>query len=136
MKDLLYSDIQYGATLVKSQLVHMCRSFPDGQAPTSSGSSIAVGDSCQVLAAWDGRENPSSRGAELFREFWYPDELTPSLTGVLGLASSPWLHPFSAADPVHTPYGPEHCDQSGPGGVRGRPGRPDGGSRPVPRRAR
>ena len=34
LKDLMYSDIQYGATLVKSQLVAMCRSFPHGLAPT------------------------------------------------------------------------------------------------------
>ena len=85
MKNLLYSDIQYGATLVKSQLVTMCRSFPHGQAPTSNGHTIAVGNSCQILADWNGRENPGSRGAELFREFWYPDDLTPSRTGVLGL---------------------------------------------------
>jgi acyl-homoserine-lactone acylase len=105
MKNLLYSDVQYGATLVQSQLVAMCRSFPHGQAPTSNGHAIAVGDSCQVLADWNGRENPGSRGAELFREFWYPDSVTPSLTGVLGLATSPWQHRFSAVNPVNTPYG-------------------------------
>jgi hypothetical protein len=39
MRNLLYSDIQYGATLVKSQLVSMCRSFPGGRVPTSTGTS-------------------------------------------------------------------------------------------------
>jgi acyl-homoserine-lactone acylase len=96
MKNLLYSDIQYGATLVKSQLVSMCRSFPGGLAPTSAGGTIAVGSSCRVLAAWNGRENPSSRGAVLFRAFW---------AGALSLPRGPWSHPYRAAAPLTTPSG-------------------------------
>jgi acyl-homoserine-lactone acylase len=97
LKSLMYSDIQYGATLVKGQLVAMCRAFPGGQAPTSNGpGTIAVGDSCNVLAAWDGKENPGSRGAVLFRAFW---------GNALALPGGPWSHPFTAADPVATPYG-------------------------------
>jgi acyl-homoserine-lactone acylase len=96
LKDLMYSDIQYGATLVKSQLVAMCRSFPHGLAPTSGGGTIPVGDSCDVLAAWHGRENPGSRGAVLFADFW---------GSALNLPASPWSHPFQVTDPVHTPYG-------------------------------
>jgi acyl-homoserine-lactone acylase len=95
MKNLMFSDIQFGASLVKPQLVSMCRSFPGGLAPTSTGT-IAVGDSCSVLAAWNGRENPSSRGAVLFREFWESASQVPG---------GPWTHPFSAANPVNTPYG-------------------------------
>jgi len=94
MKDLMYSDIQYGATLVKTQLVRMCRSFPGGRAPTGPGHTIAVGASCRVLAAWNGTEDPASRGAVLFRAFWEN-----------ALPQDPWSHPFNAADPVHTPYG-------------------------------
>ena len=96
MKNLMYSDIEYGATLVKSQLVAMCRSFPRGLAPTSTGKKIAVGDSCNVLAAWNDRENPGSRGAVLFADFW-------------GMALSDWnatwSHPFQVSDPVQTPNG-------------------------------
>jgi acyl-homoserine-lactone acylase len=95
MKNLMFSDIQYGASLVKPRLVSMCRSFPHGLAPTSNGT-IAVGDSCNVLAAWNGRENPGSRGAALFREFW---------ENALSVPAGPWTHPFSAANPVNTPYG-------------------------------
>jgi acyl-homoserine-lactone acylase len=95
MKNLMYSEIQYGASLVKSQLVAMCRSFPGGLAPTSSGT-IPVGDSCSVLAAWNGRDDIGSRGAELFRDFWQ---------NALGVPNGPWSHPFSAANPVNTPYG-------------------------------
>ena len=96
MKNLFYSDIQYGASLVKPELVDMCRAFPDGKAPTSTGSTTPVGDSCNVLAAWDGRENPGSRGAVLFREFW---------RRALSPPSEPWTHPFDVAPPVTTPYG-------------------------------
>lgn len=96
MKNLMYSDIPYGATLVKSQLVTMCRSFPRGRAPIGARRTIAVGDSCRVLAAWNNRENPGSRGAVLFRAFW---------DNALSLPNGPWAHPFSAASPVSTPNG-------------------------------
>jgi acyl-homoserine-lactone acylase len=94
MKNLMYSDIQYGASLVKSQLVAMCRSFPGGLAPTGGGGTIPVGNSCNVLAAWDGRENPGSRGAVLFADFWGN-----------ALQGDPWAHPFQVSDPLQTPYG-------------------------------
>lgn len=96
MVNLMFSDVQFGASLVKSQLVAMCRALPGGLAPTSAGSTIAVADSCDVLAKWDGRENPDSRGAVLFRAFW---------ENALNLPQSPWATPFDAADPVNTPNG-------------------------------
>jgi acyl-homoserine-lactone acylase len=96
MKNLMFSDVQYGATLVKSQLVSMCRSFPGGAAPTSTGGTIAVSDSCSVLAAWDGRENVGSRGAVLFRRFWQN-----ALSNPAGLFTTP----FSAGSPLTTPNG-------------------------------
>lgn len=102
LKNLMYSDVQYGARLVKRQLVAMCRSFPGGRAPTSTGT-IAVGGSCRVLAAWGGRENPGSRGAVLFRAFW---------ENALGLPGGPWSHPFTAAAPVATPYGLDTASKS------------------------
>jgi acyl-homoserine-lactone acylase len=103
LKNLMYSDVQYGATLVKPALVAMCRSFPGGLAPTSSGGTIPVGDSCGVLAAWNDRENPGSRGAVLFADFWGE---------ALSLPDGPWSHPFQVSDPVHTPYG---LDTASPG---------------------
>jgi acyl-homoserine-lactone acylase len=74
----------------------MCRSFPGGLAPTSAGGTIAVGNSCRVLAAWNDRENPSSRGAVLFRAFW---------SGAVSLPRGPWSHPYRAAAPLTTPSG-------------------------------
>jgi acyl-homoserine-lactone acylase len=96
VKNLMLSDIQYGATLVKPQLVALCRSLPGGLAPTSSGGTIAVGDACDVLAGWDGRENVDSRGAVLFRDFW---------ERALSLPEGPWAVAFDPADPVSTPNG-------------------------------
>jgi acyl-homoserine-lactone acylase len=95
MENLMFSNNQYGATLVKPQLVAMCRSFSGGLAPTDSGT-ISVGDSCSVLAAWDGKENPGSQGDVLFRDFW---------ERVLSLPNGPWSHPFDAANPINTPSG-------------------------------
>jgi acyl-homoserine-lactone acylase len=103
MQNLFYSDIQYGASLVRSQLVAMCRSFPAGMAPTSSGTPVPVGNSCDTLAFWNGREDLGSRGAVLFRDFW---------ERALALPEGPWLHPFSASDPVNTPYGLNPADPS------------------------
>jgi acyl-homoserine-lactone acylase len=74
----------------------MCRSFPGGLAPTSSGPPVAVGPACDVLAGWDLHENLGSRGAVLFRRFW---------ERALGAKPAPWSHPFDVGDPVHTPYG-------------------------------
>jgi acyl-homoserine-lactone acylase len=96
MKNLMFSEIQYGASLVKSQLVTMCNAFPGGLAPTSSGGTMAVADSCSVLAAWNGRDDTDSPGAVLFRDFWLH---------ALHMPNGPWSHPFSASDPVNTPYG-------------------------------
>lgn len=96
MKNLMFSDIQYGASLVKPQLVEMCRSFPGGLAPTSTAGTIGVGDACNVLAAWNGREDIGSRGAVLFRAFW---------DNALFAPPGPWSTPFNPASPLSTPSG-------------------------------
>jgi hypothetical protein len=74
----------------------MCRSFPGGRVPTSTGHRIAANDSCRVLAARNNRENPASRGAVLFRYLW---------RNALNMPGAPWSHPFSAASPRTTPTG-------------------------------
>jgi acyl-homoserine-lactone acylase len=96
MKNLMFSDIQYGALLVKPQLVKMCRAFPGGLAPTSTGGTIPVGNACNVLAAWNGREDIGSRGAVLFRVFW---------DNALASPAGPWSTPFNPASPLSTPSG-------------------------------
>jgi acyl-homoserine-lactone acylase len=96
VQHLMYSDVQYGATLVKPQLVALCEALPGGRAPTGGGGSIAVGDACGVLARWNDREDPEARGALLFRDFW---------ERALNLPEQIWATPFDVNDPIHTPSG-------------------------------
>jgi acyl-homoserine-lactone acylase len=81
MQRLEYSDIQFGATLAKLATVAMCNGFPGGMAPTTSGTPVAVGTSCAVLAQWNGRENPDARGAVLWRAFWERALYAPASAG-------------------------------------------------------
>ncbi len=92
MQNMVFSDRQYGGELARDAAVQMCRSF-GGNAPSSNGP-VPVGNACDVLAAWDLRENLDSRGAILFRRF---------IGRALGSNTSPWSTPFDAADPVNTP---------------------------------
>jgi acyl-homoserine-lactone acylase len=93
LQDLLYSDRQHAGELTRDDVVAMCKGFPGGFAPSSSGP-VAVGDSCDVLAAWDVQDGLDSRGAILFRRFW---------TRAAGAAAGLWLTPFDVNDPVNTP---------------------------------
>ena len=103
VQNLMYSDIQYGASLVKPQLVALCQALPGGLAPTTGGGTIAVGDACGVLADWSGREDPNASGAVLFREFW---------ERALALPEGPWATAFNVADPVNTPSGLNTSDKA------------------------
>jgi acyl-homoserine-lactone acylase len=97
MQNMVFGDRQYGGELVRDEAVNMCRAFPGGMAPTASGS-VAVGNACDVLAAWDQHENLDSKGAILFRRFW---------EHALGVTGGPWKNAFNASDPVNTPNGLE-----------------------------
>jgi acyl-homoserine-lactone acylase len=96
MQDILFGDRNYSGELARDDAVAMCRQFEaaGGQAPTSSGGTVAVGNACDVLAAWDLHDSASSRGAVLWRRFW---DRAGAATG------GPWLHPFDSSDPVNTP---------------------------------
>ncbi len=101
MQDLLFSNRQHAAELTRKDIVEMCQGFPGGFAPSDKGP-VAVGNACDVLAKWDGRDGIASRGAVLFRRFW----TRAASTTPVGLASAPnpiWKTQFSVADPVNTP---------------------------------
>jgi acyl-homoserine-lactone acylase len=97
MQNMVFGDRQYGGELVRDEAVTMCRAFPGGTAPSESGP-VAVGNACDILAAWDRHENLESKGAILFRRFW---------ERALGVTGGPWKNAFSVSDPVHTPNGLE-----------------------------
>jgi len=96
MQRMVFSNRQYAGELMRPALVALCRSFPGGQAPTSGGGTVAVGDACDVLARWDLHENLGSRGAVLFRRF---------LDHAFQSKQTIWTTPFSVGDPVNTPRG-------------------------------
>jgi acyl-homoserine-lactone acylase len=99
MENMVFSDRQYAGELTRNSLVSMCRSFPGGQAPTSSGTSVAVGDACNILANWDLHENLNSSGAVLFQRFWAHADTAVAP----GVGASPFSTPFNVNDPVNTP---------------------------------
>jgi acyl-homoserine-lactone acylase len=98
MQRIVFNDRQYAGELTRDDAVAMCRSF-GGSAPSSKGP-VTVGRACDVLAAWDKRENTSSRGALLFRRFWENAAANPASPAP---GPSPWKNPFDPMDPVHTP---------------------------------
>ena len=105
MQDLDLNDRSYAGELTRDDLVGLCRQLQaaGGEAPTTSGAPVPIGDACQVLANWDLHANLGSRGELLFRQFWaHACAVTPVPT-----CSDPdvWSHPYSSSDPVHTPYG-------------------------------
>jgi len=114
MQDMVFSNKQYAGILMRDSLVGLCRQYAQstGYLPTSSGSPVAVGNACDVLAKWDLRENTTSRGAVLFRRFFdrlsgYPENTAYAYSGT----SAPyWSTPFSSTDAVHTPAGLNTAD--------------------------
>lgn len=94
LQDMVFNDRQYGGELARDSAVSMCNSFPLGQAPTSAGPPVSVGNACAVLGAWDLTENLDSKGAVLWREFW---------SRGIGVTGGPFSTGFNATDPVNTP---------------------------------
>jgi acyl-homoserine-lactone acylase len=98
MKRLDLSDIDYAAQLTLPALVQLCNKFQaaGGNAPTSTGTPVRLGDACPTLAHWNGRWDAGQRGAVLFGAFWH---------FASGASPSPFSHRFELAHPVSTPFG-------------------------------
>ena len=82
-----------------ADLVQTCKPEP-GSTTTmvvapKTGQPVDIAPACALLAAWDGRANPDSRGPVLFREFWRRLRM-PTGTPL-------WTTAFDPADAVHTP---------------------------------
>jgi acyl-homoserine-lactone acylase len=70
--------------LGRDALVGLCRSQPVLTA--TDGSSVSVGDACDVLAGWNLKGDTDSRGAVLWRLFWFN---ASTVTGLFSVAFDP-----------------------------------------------
>ncbi|CAN5738911.1 penicillin acylase family protein [soil metagenome] len=100
----VFDNRQHAGELTRDALVGLCRTLP--AFPSNSEALVPTGEACDVLAAWDLRDDLGSRGAILFRRF-VSNLLAltspvgdPTGTGLLGL---PFSTLFSVDDPVGTP---------------------------------
>jgi acyl-homoserine-lactone acylase len=95
MQDLLFSDRSYDGEQTAQDAAALCAALPGGQAPTSDGGTVPVGDACTALSTWDRAMKVDSRGGLLFERFWDRASRIPP--------AQLWRVQFDAADPVTTP---------------------------------
>ncbi len=90
LRDMVFENRSYTAELWRDQLVDACDAAAD----------VEIGESCEILADWDGLYNLDSVGALLYRE-------TLSTVDSRGLVDdvSYYSVPFDVAAPVTTPSG-------------------------------
>lgn len=89
LKRMMFSNRNHAADLVMPDLLRLC-AMRD-----TLGADATV--ACDVLSRWDRRDDPDSRGASLFREFWRLASTAPP--------STLWTVPFDPLDPAGTPRG-------------------------------
>ena len=91
LQDLLFNHRNYGAELVLDDVLAICKREP--KTVKVEMNSVDVTKACEVLTAWDRRQDVTSRGAQVWTEAW------PLMSGTANL----WVVPFDAKDPVGTP---------------------------------
>ena len=110
LEDVALSDRVYLGELWRDPLVTLCDAAPAGTLLGSSGP-VQLGDSCNILRAWDLHDDLDSAGALLFRRFGTNllGNFTSLPTGLQGSttpgAETLFTTPYSSADPVNTPSG-------------------------------
>ena len=102
LQDLDLRDSVLSAELTRDAVVTLCRQ--PGGAVTTSGP-VDVGTACDALAAWDLRDDLTSRGALLWMRFWDRAVAMTSQSSALPVPDLALVFttPFSASDPVNTP---------------------------------
>jgi acyl-homoserine-lactone acylase len=98
LQDLLFNYRNYGAELLLDDVLAICKREPKQVAVGKAR--IDVTKTCEVMAAWDRRYDVTSRGAQIWSEFWPLVSETPNL----------WAIPFDVKDPVNTPRGINAAD--------------------------
>ncbi len=91
LQDTMLGERNYSADLGRAAAVAMCRTHPVLTA--TDGKPVNVRAACDVLAAWNGRADLSSRGEMLWRQAY----------GNLNYTDSWWSTQFSPAQPLTTP---------------------------------
>jgi len=91
LQDTVLGERNYSADLARSAVVAMCRAHPTLTA--TDGASVNVRAACDVLAAWNGRADSTSRGEVLWQQAYRN----------LNYTDSWWRMPFSSAQPLTTP---------------------------------
>ncbi|HKO87173.1 MAG TPA: penicillin acylase family protein [Burkholderiales bacterium] len=90
LQQILFGNRNHAAELTVDAFVPVCQANP---LVTVDGTTVNIGPACAVLAAWDRRNDSSSVGAHVFREWWSRIAVIPGV----------FATPFNPADPVHTP---------------------------------
>jgi acyl-homoserine-lactone acylase len=93
LQDLLFNQRNYAAELLLDDVLGICKRSPKQM--TVDKENIDVSRTCEVLASWDRKNDVTSRGAQIWTEFWPIVDDTPNL----------WTVPFDPKNPVHTPRG-------------------------------
>ena len=101
LKALMYRNRVYGAEIVLDDVLALCEGVG-----IQSAEEARARRACSVLAAWDRKVDPDSRGAQVFTEFWR--RIHRELGSEFGLlidSRSFWEVDFDPADPLNTPRG-------------------------------
>lgn len=97
LRAMVHNGRIHTAELYRDELLERCKPGTVVQAAIDGAAATAVdlSEACSVLTAWDGTYLPDSKGAVLWREFWYaPDGPAPF-----------FYVAFDAKDPLGTPKG-------------------------------
>lgn len=98
LQDLLFNHRNYAAELLLDDVLYICKR--ESKQVAVDTATVDVSKTCQLLAAWDRKQDVDSRGAQIWTEFWPVVDDAPNL----------WTVPFDVEDPVRTPRGINKAD--------------------------
>ncbi|WP_186289672.1 penicillin acylase family protein [Methylomonas koyamae] len=113
VKDAALSNQALAGQLFRSALVERCRKT---KAVKVDGKTVDLAEACRVLANWDERFDPDSRGAVLFREFLsgFRPEAGGHEDTLMAANRQIFAQAFDPAEPLATPSGLAPAPKSAP----------------------
>ena len=109
LQDVLYRNRHYSAEIMLDGVLQLCASQP--LSVPVAGQPVNVAAACNVLAAWDRRNNTASVGAHVWTELWRRVSGSPS-AGLPSISAVLYAVPFNPVDPVNTPRGLNNANAS------------------------